>query len=122
MTYASESGPAPPAGFSAGSAASRSASASTASTSLPSRAGTDPRRAACTSTSGTALSSSMYASRSAGRPGSSGTYAPPAFSTARSETTISRLRSISTPTRTSGPTPRPRRWWARRLARAFSSA
>ena len=73
MTYASESGPAPTLGFSALSAAISSASASTASTPTPSRAGTASRRAACVSTSGTALSSSMYASRSAGRPGSSGT-------------------------------------------------
>ena len=81
-----------------------------------------PRSRSWVSSTATPESSSMYASRSAGRPASSGTYAPPAFSTARRETTISRLRSISTPTRTSGPTPSPRRWWARRLARAFSSA
>ena len=53
------------------------------------------------------LSASMYASRSRGRLGSRGTYAPPAFDTASSATTISRLRSMQIATRSSGRTLNP---------------
>ena len=68
-----------------------------------------------------AVSSSMSSSRAAGYSLSSGTYAPPAFSTPSTATTISKLRSRHTPTSTSGPTPCFRSQWASRFARSFST-
>jgi 6-phosphogluconate dehydrogenase len=55
------------------------------------------------------LCSIMYANRSTGYVGSSGTYAPPALSTPRIPTSSSTDRSRHTPTRMSGPTPCPRK-------------
>src|SRR5688500_12336171 len=52
-----------------------------------------------------ALSSTRYASRSDGYDGSNGKYAPPAFSTASSATTIDEPRSTQIATRSSGFTP-----------------
>ena len=73
MTYASVRGPAP---LSTSSAKPSSISARIASTqrvSTPSRAGSASRSASCVSTTVTPESASMYASRSAGYDGSSGT-------------------------------------------------
>ncbi|MNV27121.1 hypothetical protein D3C71_1182590 [compost metagenome] len=75
----------------------------------------------CASTSAIPLSCTMYARRSAGYSGSSGTYAPPAFRIASSPTTISKPRSSARPTRVSVPTPSAIRRCASRLARVFSS-
>ncbi|CAA9358990.1 MAG: hypothetical protein AVDCRST_MAG68-4250 [uncultured Gemmatimonadetes bacterium] len=122
MTYARWSGVSPArSGFVAGwcSQAGASVSRSTRGTRDPAKS--PPSAPRVSSTAG-ALSSSMKRSRSAGYAGSSGTYAPPALSTASSATIISRPRSTQIATRASGPTPSARRWRASRLARAFSSA
>ena len=109
MTYAKLSGVAPLAGFSALSAAISARAPSRLISSTPSGTVRVARTFSCASTTGTPASERVKASRSAGYAGSSGTYAPPAFSTARMPTTSSRLRSRQIPTRTSGPTPRRRR-------------
>lgn len=64
----------------------------------------------------------MYPMRSAGRSGSSGTYAPCAFHTARNATISSGPRSSRTPTVVSAPTPAARSRAASADARASNSA
>src|SRR5574340_578757 len=91
-----------------------------------STAGTDPgvskpSRLVVSTHTGAAVSST-YVLRSTGWSGSSGTYPPPASSTAQIPTTISIERPIATPTSDSGPTPREIRYRANRLTRASSSA
>ena len=72
----------------------------------------------CDSSSRAPLSSSVYARRSAGWVGSSGTYAAPAFMIAEeAPPSAPALRSMHSATRSSGPTPSARRWCASRLAR-----
>ena len=68
------------------------------------------------------ISSTIIRSRCSGWLLSSGTYAPPDFSTPKIAMTISRERSTATPTRLSGPTPSRCSRCATWLARAFSSA
>jgi hypothetical protein len=109
MTYARLSGVAPLAGFSMLSAAISARAASRLISSTPFGTGSVARTFSCASSTGTPASERVKASRSAGYAGSSGTYAPPALSTARMETIISSPRSRQRPTRTSGPTPRRRR-------------
>ena len=66
-------------------------------------------------------SSAITFNRSAGYLASSGTYAPPAFSTPRIPTTSPAVRSMHRHTRTSGPTPSALSLHATWFARAFSS-
>ncbi len=70
--------------------------------------GSNPSRLACVSSTDAPQSSSMNASRCAGYAGSSGTYAPPAFSVPSNPTSIAGVRSTHSPTSTPGPTPSPR--------------
>src|SRR5579875_3248791 len=63
----------------------------------------------CVSTTRTPASANMNRFRSSGYPGSTGTYAAPAFSTPSSATTNSTERSITTPTYSSRSTPLPTR-------------
>src|SRR6185436_13553817 len=81
ITYAAASGSAAIAGASAGSAAIAAASASTRTT-RAAWGGRGSARDDFVTSTGTAVSASMKASRSAGYDGSSGTYAPPALSAA----------------------------------------
>src|SRR5262249_24566027 len=64
------------------------------------------RTAAHINTTAGALSPIMYPNRSGGYAGSSGTYAPPAFTMPSTPTTISSERSAQIPAGISGPTPR----------------
>ncbi|SLI14721.1 Uncharacterised protein [Mycobacteroides abscessus subsp. abscessus] len=64
----------------------------------------------------------MCPTRSAGCAGSTGTYAPPARSTAYIATTSSTPRGMASTTSDSGPTPAAMSSRASRLARADSSA
>ncbi len=68
------------------------------------------------------LSASIQASRAGGAAGSSGTQAAPLLKMPRMAGTRSAERSTASATRTPGPAPRRRRWWARRLDHAASSA
>jgi hypothetical protein len=84
-------------------------------------AGSRSASRASVTTTATAVSPSMKASRCAGYAGSSGTYAPPAFSTASVATISSGERSRQSAARVPGSTPARRRWRASRFARASSS-
>ena len=55
-----------------------------------------------------------------GKEGSMGRYAPPALRIPKTATTMSSERFTHNPTRTSGPTPRVRRWCANWFALLFS--
>ncbi len=68
------------------------------------------------------MSASMWAMRSAGYSGSTGTYPAPALTTASSETTRSMERGRATATNRSGPAPWSTSSRANRLARALSRA
>ncbi|CAM5625311.1 hypothetical protein SGRIM128S_08647 [Streptomyces griseomycini] len=98
---------------------SRSTTRAAASAPRPAIAASLPRESVTTRTG--AASSSMWAMRSAGCAGSTGSQAAPALATAAIATTHAVLRGTSRATSRSGPAPSAASSRASRLARVFSS-